>query len=1272
MDATNPSESGENAVELADEDVAVQTQTGTDVTVASELESNAGGGETVEVFVRFDAATSENFATATDGAAPTGDSKVALKREAELAQAGFDKLAADSDAVSVINDFWITNAKLVEVDTSQVSLDSLTTVDGVTALHPNYAVEQVDPEPVQTDAVEPADHGVSTYGLQQVNAPAAWEAFDATGQGVDVAVIDTGIHADHQEFDDYNESNWAAFDFEGNQRDVGPHDDNGHGTHVAGTILGGNESGVHIGVAPDANLYAINVFPDPNGGTTLAAIVAGMQHAVEEDTDLISMSLGGGGYAGVYVDVVQNAQAAGTHVVASSGNDGPNAEGTPGNVYNVTAVGATDATGAVAGFSTGTEINTSEEWGFIAPESWPDEYVTPDVAAPGVDVYSSVPGGTDTYSGAYSGTSMAAPHVSGVMALVLSAQEQDPTPNELKDTIEETATKPAPDALSPAVLDQAGQISQAQIVNLHDDTVADARYGYGIVDAYSAITALNASSNQLTVDVQDPDGNPVVDSGQLVNDGTAASVTLDDASRTEYAADGTATFDVAKDTVEVTAADAFGYVSNNATVTLSGDTTETIQLDRRVDLQALQPLPSELNATDGATLSADVAHLENYTVSLGPNADVAEENVTLTLSAGTYGPTEIQLGQTIDVTEQTPNGQTGEFALNVTVDGAVGEVVELEHTFEGHNESATVSVGSTELVEDAGALADLQISEHDPLTEALPGSQMRTNDITVHNPADEAQNGTVVWNLEPLGAFTESVSLGPGESETFNISLHLGTVPAPWSYEYGVGDTAQQALILEDERGNVDDTDVWGTEIVGGDLSGQVTDTDGEALGGITVTATDGFNTVETTTNSSGHYQLVAPAPGEWTVTAQSGSYGPATSTVTIDQNMTPVTHDVAVGSTPTFDLQMAADESFALGIPADVKGGTVGDVVETDAAKIWAFDTETDGWSLVNSSYEIGALDAIVVSTNARTNVSITFAGTPGEDGMATPGSKPIDEGWNFVAPAEFDTPSDAFTSSASIESVMGIQEPAQSPMLPDGGFQGVETMNTADNVSPFGGYFVFAADDGELGANTYEGMTLDSAYANLGVSTSAIEGQVTSAVTDDPIEGATVSIAGTTLSATTDETGQYTLPSVPNTLDQDLVVDAPDYDRTTVADASGPTDVTLQDEVYFNVTDFTLTSGTDYEIGNSTVELSYTIRNDGSQTAQQVVSSEFGVDVENARINESTWQLNATMFTLDPGESITVSVTEPVGEFVTTDASHVGVFTADDHEIREVTVTE
>ena len=1287
------SEPGVQAEELTDVEIdEIKTQSGEDVTIASELEDEASASDTVEVYVRFDAAASsyaEPHATT---------NQETLQIEATESQAPMGAFAAETRGLEVTQDFWLDNAMLLEVDTSQVALEELARVDGVTELHPNYEMELIEPSErleVDRDAEDfdfdpregmdlpggaDVDHTEPlsdeyTYGLQHVNAPEVWEEFGATGEGVTVAVLDTGIDDDHREFDDYDPDNWAEFSFEGEEIDSTPYDAHGHGTHVSGTVLGGNASGTHIGVAPDAELYAINVFPgvpDGQASTTLAAIVAGMQHAVEEDTDVMNLSLGGSGYAGIYVDVIRNAKESGTHVVSSSGNSGPDSTGTPANVYNGTAVGASDEDRDIASFSTGTEVNTSEDWGFMAPDDWPEEYATPDVSAPGVDVVSAVPG--DGYE-AWSGTSMASPHVTGMVALMMSAHDEL-TPSEAKDVMEETANKPPFGQIGGMVLADADVVYDDDFISalllLSDDDVRDVRYGFGIVDAYAAMATLDEDSATVTGEVLNEDE-------ELVQ----ATLTIDDADRTtdnwQYdpmtfqPEPGPHEFEVVEGEHKITAyPDELGYAPNQTTVSVdAGETVDDadIVLPSILDADpAGQPMEA---AADGEfVLGNGVANVENYTIDFAEDSTIDEDNVTFHLVTDAGDDEEIETNETVEISE-------GATVLEVTVDlaGEEDDVIALEQEFAGMNDSIEAPAGSTVLLHEGAERDDVVISDEDLVEEGGVHEAIDGGNVTIENTGDFTESVVVFHEFEQrtIAGMVEVLELEGGESTEVALDEYI----SPWGFFGNTGEEVhQEAVLMDMSLAELDAAESHVTLTGAGILSGEVTDADtGEPVPGAIVEATDGYDTFVTVTDSDGMYELDPQWPGEYSVTVESGAYGPNTETIVMDDELTPMEQDIEAGSDPTFTFEMAAGEAYALGVPGPIEGGTVSDVfAEEPAGAIYLFDADVGEWELVtNPDTDIEPLDALVVVPTEDTQATIELAGTPGDDATGVPGDREVQEGWNFVAPSTHDPADDAFVSTSEPLRVLQMHDEPASAMVPEGGFEGVTTLDEDGHVNPFAGYFVFVEDEGLMSSTLYDGITLTQAYDNLNIDASPVEGTVTSTVTDEGIEMADLVVLDSTgegyvswtLSA---DDGSYAFPALPDDIENLIAADAEGYGAEVTTEESP--DISLQDDVHFTVTDFEIDE-TELEYDDE-FTVNATIENEGDETATQWIYLVFGHDVDDFRMDGDTYELHVEQLELEPGENATIEVTDVVGDFVTAGEQEVAVFTGEDDDRITITVSE
>lgn len=321
-----------------------------------------------------------------------------------------------------------------------------------------------------------ADVANVEWNVSRVKAPEVWE-MGIDGSGTVVAVIDTGVDWDHpalkEKYRGYNEAtgevdhdfNW--FDATAGQSE--PYDDDGHGTHVTGTVVGSEPNGSNqIGVAPGAEYISVKAFT-PAGGTDADLLEAAEWILAPTDSegnirvdlapDVVNNSWGGGpGLDEWYRDVVISWRAAEIFPEFSAGNTtlfnpgGPGSVAAPANYPESFATGAIDINNKVASFS------------LRGPS--PYEEIKPDISAPGVNIRSSVPGGG--YEGGWNGTSMAGPAVAGVAAL-LRQVNSNITVDEMEEILLETAT-PLTDSEYPASPNHG--------------------YGYGLVDAYSAVSSI--------------------------------------------------------------------------------------------------------------------------------------------------------------------------------------------------------------------------------------------------------------------------------------------------------------------------------------------------------------------------------------------------------------------------------------------------------------------------------------------------------------------------------------------------------------------------------------------------------------------------------------------------------------------------------------------------------------------------------------------------------------------------------------------------------------
>lgn len=281
-----------------------------------------------------------------------------------------------------------------------------------------------NPDPYLTD---PTSYRYQ-YMHDTVDSYAAWGV--TTGKGVTVAVIDTGVKANHEDL-----PNLRRVEVTNGNEPLGLEDATGHGTHVAGIIgaaMGNGKGGA--GIAPGATILSLRVV-NAAGYIYDSALIAALRTAVKNGAQIVNISIGGTAYNAVFQKVINEATEAGVTVVAAMGNDGTNCLNYPAGYDNVIGVVSVDRTNnRASGSSYGT-------WG--------------DVAAPGAAVWST------TYYGSYSpksGTSMASPVVAGVAALYKSVRP-DATPAQITARLKATATKGGSD-LGAGIVNAAAALSE--------------------------------------------------------------------------------------------------------------------------------------------------------------------------------------------------------------------------------------------------------------------------------------------------------------------------------------------------------------------------------------------------------------------------------------------------------------------------------------------------------------------------------------------------------------------------------------------------------------------------------------------------------------------------------------------------------------------------------------------------------------------------------------------------------------------------------------------
>ena len=399
----------------------------------------------------------------------------ALKNTAKSSQEGILKYLEgekESGHVKELNSFYIMN--VIYMKANEEVIKNISYREEVKYIHLDKEIE------IQVDEVDELQLNSNSdniaWGVKQVGAPQVWNELGINGSGVVVGVMDSGMDWQHEAL----KTKWRGYDplnpdnpnpvgnwFDASTGENLPHDNpnSPHGTHVTGTIVGESPNGEHIiGVAPGAKWIGARIFDDA-GSSRASWIISAAEWMIAPNgdpslaPDIINNSWGAGmGLDEWFRPMVKAWRSAGILPIFSAGNSKdeqstPESINNPSNYPESFAVAATD--------------KDNKRGGFSCQGPGPYDEVKPDISAPGVNVYSSVLGG---YEGGWNGTSMAAPHVAGVAALLISAN-QSLTPDQLENLMVVTATP------------------------LTDEQYTESpNYGYGVglVNAYAAVSTISS------------------------------------------------------------------------------------------------------------------------------------------------------------------------------------------------------------------------------------------------------------------------------------------------------------------------------------------------------------------------------------------------------------------------------------------------------------------------------------------------------------------------------------------------------------------------------------------------------------------------------------------------------------------------------------------------------------------------------------------------------------------------------------------------------------
>jgi subtilisin family serine protease len=405
----------------------------------------------------------------------------AFATRGQRAQAVYDSLNAlasqsQSEVLGLLNSrrfftasvqsFWISNQVYIQgADASLI--EALALMDSVAKIDEEEILHLIEPVEAYENVGEITPF--AEWGIEQIRAPAAWAAAGTTGEGATVAVIDTGMRHTHNELSAVYKDDGRSW-YDAYLRSQNPRDGHGHGTHCTGTIAGQNG----LGVAPGAKVISCKGLTDLGSATQAALLACGQFVTCPTDyqgnnancnlVPDVSSNSWGGAAGGTWFNAIINAWVgAGVVPVFAVGNSGATCStiGSPAdsNIDGSIGVGATMATDAIASFSSRGPTNAGNQ--------------KPDVSAPGYNIVSAGIS-SNTARATMSGTSMATPHVAGLVALLKSINS-NLSAVQIKNILQNTAV--------------AGT-SGGQTCGGRPDTVTpNFTFGYGRVDALAAVNA---------------------------------------------------------------------------------------------------------------------------------------------------------------------------------------------------------------------------------------------------------------------------------------------------------------------------------------------------------------------------------------------------------------------------------------------------------------------------------------------------------------------------------------------------------------------------------------------------------------------------------------------------------------------------------------------------------------------------------------------------------------------------------------------------------------
>ena len=888
--------------------------------------------------------------------------------------------------------FWIINA--IRITAGNDVLQEVAAQHEVERIVAEKTYQIPKPEPGKT---EPKVNTVE-WGIDRINAPQVWSTFGVRGEGMVVANVDTGVQFDHPAVVGKYRGNLGGGNFDHNYNwfdpsmvcgspSLVPCDNNGHGTHTMGTMVGDDGAGNQIGVAPGARWIAAKGC-ETNSCSSFALLASGQWILAPTDLsganprpdlrpNIVNNSWGGGPGDPFYQATVDAWNASGIFPQFSNGNAGPscNSSGSPGDFLNTYSAGAFDINNNIAGFSS------------RGPSAFGGE-IKPNIAAPGVNVRSSVP--SNSYA-SFNGTSMASPHVAGTVALMWSA-----APSLVGDI---NATRQLLD-------DTAIDTSDLTCGGTADDNNV---WGEGRLNAFAAVDqSPRGPVGTLTGTVSNAaNGNPIANAQVTVTGPVDRNVTTNASG--QY---GPLTLPVGDYSVTVSS---FGFASQTVTVTITEGQTTTQNF-------ALVAAPS--HQVSGQVTDSNGTPVANATVTIlntpiPPATTDANGNYSFaSVPEGTYDVraaagrcNDAQTQQLIVNGDETLNfslprrqDSFGYFCvvqdanyieantvIPLTGDDASAQVsLPFPFTFYGQTHStafvttngnlnflaANSSFSNTAIPSTAapnGAIypfwddmfVDSSASVRTELLGSAPNRRFVIEWRNVQFFADATrrvdfevvlgENGQILTQYRNIAADGRE----QGNSATLGIENQAGTVAFQYSFNEAVINSPTFAVLYRLPPS--------------GFVQGTVSDAnDNQAVSGATVKAIQNGNVVrQTTTDAAGFYRMQLIL-GDYTIEASKTNYGTESANVTLDEDGETIGHN--------FSLRTARGEvspsSLTFIVPPNQTRSKTLTLRNTGSASMdWSI-AETGGGAGAASTASLAKAPGF--DPNARTTEGLYANGTP------------------------------------------------------------------------------------------------------------------------------------------------------------------------------------------------------------------------------------------------------------------------------------------------------